>query len=154
MLVSRRRATEPDETDHSAGNSLRRISLILAVVLGLPIAYLAAHIVLIEAGREVVVLRTQDAESVTLETRLWIVDDGEHAWLHGNRDSVWMRNLLANPFVEVERGAERRQYRAVPVPGPHQRIHELLREKYGIADWWVRVISDDEDAVPVRLESL
>jgi general stress protein 26 len=110
--------------------------------------------VLIEAGREVVVLHTQDAEGATLKTRLWIVDDGEHAWIHGNKDSAWMRNLEVNPIVEVERGGERQQYRAVPVPGPHQNIHELLREKYGIADWWVRFVSNDEDAVPVRLVRL
>jgi hypothetical protein len=136
------------------GRPLRRIVLIVAIVLALPVVYLVGHITLIEAGREVIVLHTQDAGGTTVETRLWIVDDGEHAWIHGNRNSVWMRNLQVNPIVKVERGGESQQYRAVPVPGPHQNIHKLLREKYGIADWWVRFISNDEDAVPVRLARL
>jgi hypothetical protein len=132
---------------------LKRIALIVAIVLGLPIAYAGAHLVLIEFGREVIVLRTRDAEGGWLETRLWIVDDGDHAWIHGG-DSAWMRNLQANPLVEVERGGKNDPYSAVPVPGPHQRVHELLREKYGIADWWVRFIGGDEGSVPVRLEPL
>ena len=152
--MTRRRATKPDGTGQSAGSSLKRKGLVLAIVLGLPIAYLAAHMLLIEAGREVIVLRSQDPEGATVQTRLWIVDDGEHAWIHGNRDSVWMRNLRENPIVEVERGGASQQYRADPVAGPHQNIHELLREKYGIADWWVRFISNEDDAVAVRLEPL
>jgi hypothetical protein len=132
---------------------LKRIAIIAAILLGLPVAYVVAHLVLIEVGREVIVLRTQDAAGARLETRLWIVDDGEHAWLHGG-DSSWMRNLRESPMVEVERGGKSHQYRAVPVPGPHQRVHELLREKYGIADWWVRFIGGDEGSVPVRLEPL
>jgi hypothetical protein len=132
---------------------LKRIVVIAAIVLGLPIAYAVAHLVLIELGREVIVLRTQDAEGARLHTRLWIVDDGERTWIHGG-DSRWMRNLRANPVVELARGGESHPYRAVPVPGPHQRVHELLREKYGIADWWVRFIGGDEGSVPVRLEPI
>jgi hypothetical protein len=132
---------------------LKRTAVIAAIALGLPATYAVAHLVLIEIGREVIVLRTQDAEGTRLETRLWIVDDGQHAWIHG-ADSRWMRNLRANPVVEVERGGKSQQYLAVPAPGPHQRVHELLREKYGVADWWVRFIAGDEGSVPVRLESL
>jgi hypothetical protein len=132
---------------------LKRIAVTCAIVLGLLVAYVVAHLALIEIGREVIVLRTEDAEGARLETRLWIVDDGEQAWIHGG-DSRWMQNLRENPVVEVERGGKTQQFRAVPVPGPHQRVHELLREKYGIADGWVRFIGGDEGSVPVRLEPL
>jgi hypothetical protein len=132
-------------------DALKRLAVIAAIVLGLPMAYVLVHLVLIEVGREVVVLRTQDPEGAWQETRLWIVDDGRHAWLHGG-DSTWMHNLRANPAVEVERGGQNHAYRAVLVPGPHQEIHELLREKYGIADCWVRLIAGDEGSVPVRLD--
>ena len=45
------------------------------------------------------------------------------------------------------------RYRAHPVPGPHPRVHELLRAKYGIADRWVRFIGPDrEDTLAVRLD--
>lgn len=132
---------------------MKRMASMAAIVLGLPIGYAVAHLLLIEVGREVIVLRTQRAQGVWLETRLWIVDDGEHAWIHGG-DSRWMRNLRSRPLVEVERSGRKEPYRAVPVPGPHQRVHELLREKYGIADRWVRFIGGDEGSVPVRLEPL
>ena len=131
---------------------MKRVAIVLAAIIGLCGAYLLAHWALIEVGKEVIVLRTQEADGGWLETRLWIVDDEGASWLHG-ADSRWMRNLQARPIVEVERAGETRRYRAQPVPGPHPRIHELLREKYGVADRWVRFIGpDDEKVKPVRLD--
>lgn len=131
---------------------MKRIAIILAALLGLCIAYVVAHGVLIEVGREVIVLRTEESDGSWLESRLWIVDDGDFAWLHG-ADSHWMRNLRARPVVELERFGETRRYSAHPVPGPHPRIHELLRAKYGVADRWVRFVGPDkESTMPVRLE--
>jgi hypothetical protein len=99
-------------------------------------------------------LRTQEAGGEWLETRLWIVDDGDVSWLHG-ADSQWMANLKARPVVEVERAGETHRYHAQPVPGPHPRIHQLLRAKYGLADRWVRFIGPDTEAtMPVRLDRL
>jgi len=112
---------------------MKRFAIILAAILGLGVAYVLAHWALIEG-------------------RLWIVDDGGVSYLHGG-DSGWMHNLKARPIVEVERGGETRRYRAVPVPGPHPRIHELLRAKYGIADRWVRFVGPDKEyTMPVRLD--
>lgn len=131
---------------------MRRTAIALAAVLGLCVAYVVAHWALIEVGREVIVLRTENPDGSWLETRLWIVDDRALSWLHGG-DSNWMRNLRARPIVEVERGAETHRYRAVPVPGPHPKIDELLRAKYGIADRWVRFVGpDNELTTAVRLE--
>jgi hypothetical protein len=133
---------------------MRRIAIVLAAALGLFAAYLAAHWALIEVGREVIVLRTEEPDGRWLETRLWIVDDGAVAWLHGG-DSRWMRNLEARPIVEIARGGETQRHRAHAVPGPHPRLHELLRAKYGVADRWVRFVGpDDESTRPVRLELL
>lgn len=118
----------------------------------LSVGYVAAHWALIEVGREVIVLRSEEPDGGWLETRLWIVDDGPISWLHG-ADSRWVRNLRARPTVEVVRGGQTRRYRATPVPGPHPRVHELLRAKYGLADRWVRFVGpDDESATPIRLE--
>jgi hypothetical protein len=133
---------------------MRRLAVVLASVVGLCAAYVLAHWALIEVGREVIVLRTEEPDGSWLETRLWIVDDGDVSWLHG-ADSRWMRNLKAKPVVEVERGGETRRYRAQAVPGPHPRVHELLRAKYGVADRWVRFVGpDNESTLPVRLDSL
>jgi hypothetical protein len=127
----------------------------LAVLAGIAIAYALAHWALIETGREVIVLRTESADGTWLESRLWIVDDGEISWLHGDTRSRWVGNLSARPIVEVVRAGETRRYRATPVPGDNPRVHELLRAKYGVADRWVRFVgSDRETTVPVRLEPL
>lgn len=131
---------------------MKRIVIALAAVLGLCVAYVLAHWALIEVGREVILLRTEESNGEWRETRLWIVDEGGFPWLHG-ADSQWMRNLRERPIVEVERAGATHRYRAYVVPGPHPVIHERLREKYGIADRWVRFIGpDNESTAPVRLE--
>lgn len=133
---------------------MRRTAIVVAIVVGLCVAYVVAHWALIELGREVIVLRTENRDGGRLETRLWIVDDGGFSWLHGG-DSEWMRNLRARPIVEIERDGETQRYRAYAVPGPHPRLHELLRAKYGMADRWVRFVGPDNDSTtPVRLERL
>jgi hypothetical protein len=68
---------------------------VVAVIAGLGLAYLLAHWALIEVGREVIVLRTQNEDGSWLVTRLWIVDDGDASWLHGSANSRWERNLAA-----------------------------------------------------------
>ena len=133
---------------------MRRVAILLAAAVGLCVAYVVAHWALIEVGREVIVLRTEGPGGEWLESRLWIVDDAEVSWLHG-ADSAWMRNLEARPIVEIERAGETHRYRAAKVPGPHAKVHELLRAKYGIADRWVRFVGPDgESTAPVRLERL
>ena len=134
---------------------MRKLIIVVTVLVGLCVLYVAAHLTLIETGREVVVLKTRSPEGEMVETRLWIVDDGETPYLHGNLDSGWMRRIALDPIVEVDRNGETRKYRAVPVPGPHPGIDALLREKYGLADRWVRFVRPDSElSVPVRLEPL
>ncbi len=133
---------------------MRRTAILLVAVIALLAAYLLAHWALIEVGREVIVLHTENADGSRLESRLWIVDEGGFAWLHG-ADSQWMRNLKARPAVEVERGGETHRYRAQPIPGPHPAIDAALRAKYGVADRWVRFVRPDDAAtMPVRLEPI
>ena len=130
---------------------MRRIAIVVAAALGLGVAYLLAHWALIELGREVIVLHTENPDGGWLETRLWIVDDGDVSWLHGG-DSAWMHNLRARPIVQIERAGETHRYRAEAVPGPHPKLHELLRAKYGVADRWVRFVGPDrESTTAVRL---
>jgi hypothetical protein len=137
------------------GPALRRALLLLVALGGLAVAYVLLHWALIETGGEVIVLRTEGDDGRWLETRLWIVDEGGVAWLHGDRGSQWVRNLEARPVVEVVRAGRAQRYRATPAPGPHPRIHELMREKYGIADVWVRFVgADRETTTPIRLDAL
>lgn len=127
-------------------------ALVLLCVLALLVV--AAHLALIEVGREVVTLRSQRPDGTWQSTRLWVVDDGGVPHLHsGGAD--WLRRFDGDPVVELERGGETRSYRAHAQPGPHPRIDALLREKYGIADRWVRFVApDDDEVIVVRLDPL
>lgn len=133
---------------------MRRFAIGLAAALSLAAACVLAHGALIEVGREVIVLRSEQDDGTWLESRLWIVDDDGASWLHGG-DSRWMRNLMGRPVVEIVRRGETRRYRAQAVPGPHPRIDELLRAKYDLADRWVRFVAPDgESTAAVRLDPL
>jgi hypothetical protein len=126
----------------------------LGIVVAIVVLVGVGHLALIEVGREVVTLRTPRAEGGWQETRLWIVDQGEGAWLHSAGED-WLRRFEGEPVVEVERGGAVRRYRARAVPGPHPEVDRLLRAKYGVADRWVRLLAPcDASVVPVRLEPL
>ena len=130
---------------------MRRIFLGAAIVAVFATLLVSGHLALIEIGREVVVLRTPLPDGTWNETRLWIVDDGGSAWLH-SAGAKWVERFAGHPVVEVERRGATLRYRAKPVPGPHSRVDDLLREKYGLADRWFRFIAPDgEDTVEVRL---
>jgi hypothetical protein len=135
---------------NTGASLLRGAGLLFAVAALLVLGHLA----FIEIGREVVTLRTPASDGTWQETRLWIVDDGASSFLHsGGAD--WAERFHGDPVVEVERRGEIRRYRAHAAPGPHPRVHQLLREKYGLADRWVRWIGpDNEQTLAVRLDPM
>lgn len=133
---------------------MRRVVL-ATVTLVLVAGFLVlGHLALIEVGREVVTLRTRRPDGSLQKTRLWIVDDGGASWLHSGGER-WRKRFEGDPIVELERAGEIRQCRAHAVPGPHPRVDRLLREKYGLADRWVRFLApDNETTLVVRLDPL
>ena len=89
-----------------------------------------------------------------LQHVVWIVDEGASSWLH-SAGADWLARFEGDPVVELERAGAVRRYRAHAAPGPHPEVDRLLREKYGLADRWVRTLApDDEDTVAVRLDPL
>ena len=133
---------------------MKRLLLAGATVVALCAVLVVCHLALIEFGGEVVTLRSRLPDGGWQETRLWIVDDAETSWLH-SAGADWLSRFDGDPIVEVERHGEIRRYRAHAVPGPHSAIDELLREKYGLADRWVRFLSPcGEGTVPVRVDPL
>jgi hypothetical protein len=131
---------------------MKRLLLVGAILVALGAVLVVWHLAFIEIGREVVTLRTPLPDGGWQETRLWIVDDAGASWLH-SAGADWRRRFDGDPVVEVERDGETRLYRARAVHGPHPLIDQLLREKYGLADRWVRFLSPcGEGTVPVRLE--
>ncbi len=118
--------------------------------------FVVSILVASEGGEEIVTLTTVESDGSELATRLWIVDDGGLAWLRsGMPDTRWLRQIESNSEVIVERGDEAIRHRAVPVRDSkvRDRIHSLMREKYGWADRWVSLIRDGTQSVAVRLES-
>ncbi len=104
--------------------------------------------------REVVILRTHDHAGAVHEARVWIADEGDLSWIEAaTPERSWYLRLLENPAVEVVRGREVRKFRAVARPGAdgHAKIRRLLREKYGLADWWVGLFQDTSRSVAVQL---
>ena len=131
---------------------MKRLVRALAILFAAAVLAIAAHFALIEVGREVVTLRTQRPDGSWQATRLWIVDDGRSAWLH-SAGPDWRKRFDGDPVVQVERADGVHLYRAHAVPGPHPDVHRLLREKYGIADRWVRFLApDDDQTLAVRLD--
>jgi len=133
---------------------MRRIVLGAAILGTVAVVLALGHLALIEIGREVVTLRTQRPDGSRQATRLWIVDDGASSWLH-SAGADWLKRFEGDPVVELERAGEIRRYRAHAVPGPHPRVDRLLREKYALADRWVRFLAPDhEGTLAVRLDPL
>ena len=130
---------------------LRFVVLLVVLVVG----FFGLVLIMSELGGEVVTLHTQTAGGGEKRTHLWVVDDAGAAWLRaGMSGSGWLARLERNPNVLVERGGRLLRFRAVPVrePKARDRIHALMREKYGTADRLVGVLRDPAQSVPVRLE--
>jgi glycine/D-amino acid oxidase-like deaminating enzyme len=150
----------------SESHEMKRVIIVAAIVVGVCVAYVLAHLALIEVGREVVVVHEPTPSGGVRKARLWIVDDGRYSWIHpGNANAQWwVQHMDEHPIVEIERGGNTRQYRASPDPEAHTKVHKLLREKYGVADWWVRFLAGSDTqsglltfgekckTVPIRLE--
>jgi hypothetical protein len=133
---------------------MRALLFVVVGVMAFAVLAVGAHMALIEIGRDVVTLRTQRPDGSWQSTRLWIVDDGDSAWLHSG-GTAWQARFVGDPIVEVVRKGHVIRYRAHAVPGPHPHVDALLRQKYGIADRWVRFISpDNSETLVVRLDPL
>ena len=110
-----------------------------------------------EQGEEIVTLTTFDANGSAVETRLWIVDDAGASWLRaGVPSSGWLMRIEQRPVIEVERAGRKGRYRAVPVRElpTRDRIHALMRAKYGFADRWISLMRDSRGSIPVRLDAI
>jgi len=136
---------------------MRRVRQILAVVLALSLSLGIGIFGVSELGGEVVTLHTNAPDGRGQSaTRIWVVDDGGHAWLRaGNPANGWLARIDASPDVVVERNGVSTRFHAVPVrddPIQRDRIHKLMREKYTWADRVVSLLGDRTTSVPSRLD--
>ncbi len=131
----------------------RNAKIVAILVGGLVLLVGGALWFALESG-EVGVLRTTRPNGTTRDTRVWFAQHGERIWLEAaTPDRSWYLDIQRAPTVILELPAGSRSYRAQPQPGPldHARVRTLLREKYGLRDWWVGLFQDTSHSVAVRL---
>ena len=132
--------------------------LIIAFV-GVSIFYVSLYFAASELGGEVVQLVRNDSEESTTSIRVWIVDARDQAWIeHGDTNSFWIKRLSSEPEVSLIRGGAEIKYTAITDIGSHEIYHDLRREKYGIADRIIELLSfgaahrNNCTGIPVRLD--
>ena len=106
-------------------------------------------------GREVVVLRTHDAEGRERAIRTWVADaDGAVFVEAANPERPFLQDLAREPTLMLARGDRRRSCHTSILPNPegHDRIRALLAEKYGWADCWIGLVADTQHSLAVRLD--
>src|SRR6516164_4100506 len=145
---------------------LKKLVTTVAVIVAVIAALVGAQFALIELGKEVVVVHEPTPSGAVHRARLWIVDDGRVSWIHpGNANAQWwVQHMDANAIVEVERGGKTGRYRAQADPAADPKVHRLMRQKYGFADWWDRFLIGTDTypgllmgnctTVPVRIEPI
>jgi hypothetical protein len=132
---------------------IRRLTILAGVGLALFGLSAATTLVALE-GREVVLLRTFASNADVHEARVWVADDRGVTWIEvADAGKEFYRRMLADPHVEVVRGGTAARYHAEPdlSRAAHDRIRNLLRKKYGWADWWVGLLVDTSGSIAVRL---
>ncbi len=133
---------------------MRWVAILLGGLVGAAAFLIALIFGVSEAGGEIVTLETLDAGGQAQETRLWVVDADEHAWLRsGMPTSGWFVRIEANPEVRVTRDGKTASYVAEPVRDPEtrDRIHALMAAKYGWAETLIAASRDGTGSVPVKL---
>ena len=108
-------------------------------------------------GRDVAILRTQQADGSARETHVWIAEEGGVRFVEAaTPERAWLLEAQAQPEIELVHDGSTTRWRAVPEPGAagHAKIRRLLRARYGWADQWVALLQDTSRSVAVRLEPL
>jgi hypothetical protein len=102
----------------------------------------------------VVVLETNRPDGSMRSTHVWYVAQNGELWLEaGTPENAWFQDVERSPRVLLWLEGSSTEYLAEPIrePSGHTTIRSLLREKYGIRDWWVGLLFDTSGSVAVRL---
>jgi len=126
-----------------------------ALLVGVPLllAFVGVTGWALESGG-VAVVETRRPDGSTRSTHVWYgTNDGE-LWLEaGAPENSWFEDIQTSPRVVLRIEGKPGVYVAEPIrdPSGHDQIRRLLREKYGLRDWWVALIFDTSRSVAVRL---
>jgi hypothetical protein len=125
----------------------------LKVALALVLALAGLTLGFSEWG-EVVLIRPLGVEPVK-ETRIWIVDLPDGAFVRGGGDG-WAESAVTAGSVALRRDGVWANYQVFDAPGrqARDRVNAAMRRKYGFSDRFIGWTSDFGMARAVRLEPL
>lgn len=102
----------------------------------------------------VAVLESCAPDGSLRSTRVWFAEPRGELWLEaGTPENAWYLDIQRDPLVSFSSAGQSGWYTAQRVedPGAHDEIRSLLREKYGLRDWWVALLFDTSRSVAVQL---
>jgi len=104
---------------------------------------------------EVVVVRPLGVESPQ-ETRVWIVELPDGAYLRGGHGEGWAESIVMAGRASLQRDGAWQHYQVFDVPGPvaRDRVNAAMAAKYGFSDRFIGWTRDVETTRPVRLEPM
>ena len=129
----------------------RRIALTLLLVVPLGVAGFTAWAL---EWSGVAIVETQAADGSVRSTHVWFVEPGGALWVEaGTPKNSWFLDVLRDPRLEFSADGRSGRYlaRRVETPAARARIRGLLRQKYGIRDWWIGVLFDTSKSIAVEL---
>jgi hypothetical protein len=102
----------------------------------------------------VAILQTRGPDGSLRPTHVWHAERSSEVWLEAaTPERAWLRDIQRSPLVVLSIEGQPAHYRAAPVAAPtgHAEIRSLLRQKYGLRDWWVALLQDTSRSVAVQL---
>ena len=134
---------------------------LFVILISVAIVYGLLMFGLSELGGEVATLVRPEADGSNKNIRVWIVDADNKSWIeHGDSESYWIRGLIDDSEIFIIREGEEKNYLAFVDREAHDFYHNLRREKYGISDKMLDILSfgatskENCEGIPVKLEKI
>ena len=140
---------------------MKKFLKLVVILIGIAIVYVVLMFSLSELGGEVVILVRPEADQSNKNIRVWIVDADNKSWIeHGDSESYWIQGLVNDSGIFIIREGKEQKYLAFDDRDSHDVYHKLRREKYGLADKMLDILSfgstskENCEGIPVRLEKI
>lgn len=104
----------------------------------------------------VAVLETRAPDGSLRSTHVWFAEPNGELWLEaGTPENSWYLDVQRDPQVSFSAPNRSGRYVAQRVgdPAAHDQVRSLLREKYGMRDWWIGLLFDTSRSIAVQLIS-
>lgn len=129
------------------------MKIALACLAAVVLAFVGFTVWALESGG-VAVVRTRAPDGSLRSTHVWFAEPNGELWLEaGTPDNSWYVDVQRDPLLSFSTPERSGQYvaRRIEDRDAHERIRSLLREKYGVRDWWITLLFDTSHSVAVRL---